>query len=142
MVRAMVAQAFHALTGKELADLKINLSITTPKILNTDASHSGQTVTGENLHAKIYSANDYVYPFATFTTDHTNAFPLEGEIVQTSPGHGEFVYIMALQRSKEGLFDLGEKFLGQGTWERSVLDQVGSMDDEQRGEVYKRIFKH
>jgi hypothetical protein len=35
-----------------------------------------------------------------------------------------------------------ENFLGQGNWERNMLGQVNSMNTEQRGEVYRRLFVH
>jgi hypothetical protein len=63
-------------------------------------------------------------------------------MVQTSPGRGEFVSLLAIVNKSEAVFELGEKFLGQGTWERNMLDQVNSMDTEQRGEVYRRLFVH
>jgi hypothetical protein len=141
-VKMMVEPAFDELTGMDLASLHIEPEISTPKILNKDASHPDEIVAGENPHAKLYSSRDYVYPFATFSINYTNVILFEGEIVQTSAGYGEFVSITTLKRNTQALFDFGEKFLGQGTWEQDLLDQVNSMNSQQRGEVYRRIFKH
>jgi hypothetical protein len=142
IVKMMVEQAFHELTGMNLDTLHIGLEISTPEILNTDASHPTETVAGENAHAKLYSSKDYLYPFATFSINYTNVVLFEGEIVQTSAERGEFVSITTLERNTQALFDFGEKFLGNGTWERDMLDQVNSMNKEQQREVYQRIFRH
>ena len=59
---------------------------------------------------------------------------------------GKFIIINGCQekvfykQSEYTIFELGEKFLGQGTWEQDMLDQVNSMDTEQRGQVYRRVF--
>jgi hypothetical protein len=63
-------------------------------------------------------------------------------MVQTSPGHGEFVSLLAIVSKTEAVYELGEKFIGQGTWESNLLNQVNSMNTEQRGAVYRRLFVH
>ena len=143
-VQTMMGDAFKACSGLELSSFAVEPKISFPKLLNTDVSHPSEKVAGDNSHAKLYSSKDYVYPFATFSTGYTNASQIafEGEILQTSPGHGEFVSLSILQRNTDALFDLGEKFLGQGSWEKSVVDQVNSMNTEERGQVYRRIFRH
>jgi hypothetical protein len=142
VVKTMVEQAFHELTGMDMALLHIEPEISIPEVLNKDASHPGEIVAGENPQARLYSSKDYVYPFAIFSINYTNVILFEGEIVQTSAGRGVFVSITTLKRNTLALFDFGEKFLGQGTWEKNMLDQVNSMNSEQRGEVYRRMFKH
>jgi hypothetical protein len=144
IVNLMLQQAFHDLTGRDLASLHLAPEMTMPKILNTAASHRSEKVAGQNSHARLYSSKDYVYPFAIFSTGYNNPayVSFEGEIVQTSPGQGKFVSLSVMQRNTEAVYDLGEKFLGHAGWDQDMLDQVNSMSDEQRGQVYKRIFAH
>jgi hypothetical protein len=142
-VDEMARKAFHAMTGRDLGSLNVGTKIEVEKFLNRNAVHQDVTVTGDP-GVKIFTPKDYVYPFATFKYGDVNSVrvPFSGEMVQTSPGHAEFVALLAIVGKSEAVYELGEKFLGQGTWERTMLDQVNAMDTEQRGEVYRRLFAH
>ena len=96
------------------------------------------------LGHKLFTPKDYVYPFAIFSYDDKRPIRVafSGEMVQTSAGRGEFVNLFAVVRKTEAIFELGEEFLGKGTWEQAILDNVHSLNTEQRGEVYRRIFQH
>lgn len=124
-------KAFQAMTGMDLDSLNVETKIETGKFPNP--IDSGK---------KIFESKDFVYPFATFKYGDSNSVrvPFFGEMVQTGPGHGEFVSLLAIVSKTEAVFQLGEKFLGQGTWENKMLEQVNSMNTEQRGEVYRRLF--
>ena len=140
-VDTLAHNAFHEMTGLDLNSFNFTTKILTEGILNPNAIHPEVTMTG-NLNAKFFTPKDYVYPFATFQYGDSNFMlvPFSGEMVQTSLGHGEFVNLFASLKKTEAIFELGEKFLGQGTWEQDMLDQVNSMDTEQRGQVYRRVF--
>jgi hypothetical protein len=146
-VSRLAHRAFREMTGLDLGSFHLEKSkIDVEGILNPNASHPEVTVTG-NLNAKLYTPKDYLYPFAEFQYDDTSsAHPVHvtfsGEMVQTSPGRGEFVELFAVVRKTEAIFELGEEFLGQGTWEQAMLDNVRSLNTEQRGQVYRRIFQH
>jgi hypothetical protein len=132
-VDGMARQAFHAMTGVNLDSLNVQTKIETEDFPNrTDANR------------KTFSAKDVVYPFAIFKYGDSNSVrvPFYGEMVQTSPGHGEFVSLLAIVSKTEAVYELGEKFIGQGTWESNLLNQVNSMNTEQRGAVYRRLFVH
>jgi len=142
-VDAMARNAFHEMTGLDLKSFNVVTKMDTEKILNTSAIHPEVTVTG-NLNAKLFSPKDYVYPFATFEYSDSNfsRVPFSGEMVQSSSGRGEFVKLFAVSRNPDALFELGEKFIGQGTWEQNLLFEVRSMNTEERGQVYRRVFQH
>jgi hypothetical protein len=139
--------AFREMTGLDLDSFHLGKTkIDSERILNPVASHPDVTVTG-NLNARIYTPKDYLYPFVEFSYDdsdpmHSPFVSFSGQMVQTSPGRGEFVDLFAVVRKTEAVFELAEKFLGQGTWEESMLDNVHSLDTEQRGQIYRRIFQH
>lgn len=132
-VDEMARKAFHAMTGMNLDSFNVQTKIETEDFPNRTDSNS-----------KIFSAKDVVYPFAIFKYGDSNSVrvPFFGEMVQTSRGHGEFVSLLAIVSKTEAVYELGEKFLGQGTWESNMLNQVNSMNTEQRGEVYRRLFAH
>lgn len=146
-VGTLAYHAFHEMTGLNLGGFQLETTkIDVQGILNPNAEHSGVSVTG-NLNAKLYTPKDYRYPFAEFRYDDTTPkhephVAFSGQIVQTSLGHGEFVELSAVVRKTEAIFELGEKFLGRGTWEQSMLTNVSSLNTEQRGQIYKRIFQH
>lgn len=115
------------------------------RIRNPDAVHPEVAIAG-NLTAKLYTPKDYLYPFADFRFDDSGAahranVAFSGEIVQTTPGHGEFVKLFAVVRKTEAIFELGEKFLGKGTWEQTLLDRVRSLNTDERGQIYRRVFQ-
>jgi hypothetical protein len=141
-VDTMAQNAFYEMTGRSLNSFNVGSRIATDKILNHDAVHPGVTVTG-NLNAKLFTPQDYVYPFATFQYGDSNftKVPFQGEMVQSAAGKGEFVELLVIARKQDALFELGEKFFGQGNWEQDVIDGVNSMNTEQRGQVYQRVFK-
>jgi hypothetical protein len=146
-VDTLARKAFHEMTGLDLSSFQIRQTkIDIEPIVNPDASHSGVTVTG-NLNARLYTPQDKVYPFVEFRYDDTTpAHPanvaFSGQMVQTSTRQGQFVELFAVLRKTEAVYELGEKFLGQGTWEQPLLDHVNSLNTDQRGEVYRRIFSH
>jgi hypothetical protein len=146
-VGTLVYHAFHEMTGLDLGSFQLaTTKIDVQGILDSNAVHPEVSVTG-NLNAKLYTPKDYRYPFAEFQYDDTTPkhephVAISGEMVQTSPGHGEFVKLVTLVRKTGAIFELGEEFLGQGTWEQSMLNNVRSLDTDQRGQVYKRIFQH
>lgn len=133
--------AFHEMTGLDLNSFNVETNIRMEKFLNKNAVHSGVTVTG-SLQARLFTPKDYVYPFATFEYGNSNLtrVTFEGEMVQTSPGRGEFVSLLAFLNKTQGIFELGEKFLGQGTWEQDMVDQIDAMSEEQREQVFRRTF--
>jgi hypothetical protein len=143
-LNSLARRAFLEMTGQDLASFHLtNAKIESERVLNPNSSRSGVTVSG-NLTAKLYSPNDYVYPFAAFSYDDgaSRQVAFSGEMMQTSAGRGEFVEVFAVVRKTEAIFELGEKFLGQGTWEQAMLDNVRSLNTEQRGQIYRRIFQH
>jgi hypothetical protein len=136
--------AFHEMTGLDLDALHVeSVAFDTQGVLNPDAVHPDVKVTG-TLKAKLFTPNDYVYPFASFKYGDSNSVRVvfSGEMVQTSSGRGEFVELFALVNKSDAIFELGEKFLGQGTWEQAMLDNVHSLSTEERGKIYRRIFQH
>ena len=145
-ISTLAYHAFHEMTGLDLGSFQLETTkINVEGILNPNAAQHEVSVTG-NLKAKLYTPKDYRYPFAEFRYDdttpkHEPRVAFSGQIVQTSSGHGEFVELSAVVRKTEAIFELGEGFLGQGTWEQSMLDNVRSLDTEQRSQVYKRIFQ-
>lgn len=147
LVRSLAYRAFNEMTGLELSSFSLEKSeVSAEAIRNPDAAHPEVTITG-NINAKLYTPKDNPYPFADFRFDdnggaHPARVAFSGEMVQTSPGHGEFVNLFAVVRKTEATFELGEKFFGQGTWEQAVLDSVRSLNTEERGQVYRRIFQH
>lgn len=146
-VRSLAYRAFNEMTGLDLGSFSLQKSeVSVEGIRNPDAAHPEVTITG-NMNAKLYTPKDNLYPFADFRFDddggaHPARVAFSGEMVQTSAGHGEFVKLFAVVRKTEAIFELGEKFFGQGTWEQAMLDNVRSLNTEQRGQVYRRIFQH
>ena len=143
-VDTLARRAFHEMTGLDLSDFNAEAKIRTPEILNPEAVHSDVKVTG-NINARLFSKpKDYVYPFAIFQYDKLDPALVffSGEMVQTSAAHGEFVSLFAGVRKTEAIFELGEKFLGQGTWEQEFITKVRAMNTEERGQVYRRVFQH
>lgn len=142
-INRLAQKAFYEMTGRELSSFHLqNTKIDTTGVPNPDAPQKA-VFTG-NLSGKINSRNDFVYPFATFSFDDGNFFQVafSGEMLQTTPGHGEFVELFAPMRKTEAIFELGEKFLGQGTWEQAMLDKVRSLNADERGQIYRRISLH
>jgi hypothetical protein len=128
------------MTGLNLDSLNVQTKIDIekfPNVANADVVTSDPKI-------KVVTPSDVVYPFAIIRYGDANSVrvPFFAEMVQTSPGRGEFVSLLAIVNKSEAVFELGEKFLGQGTWESNMLKQVNSMDTEQRGEVYRRLFVH
>ena len=146
-VRELAYRAFREMTGLELDSFQLKTAMVhLPGVLNPNALHADVTTTG-SLNAKLYTPEDYVYPFAEFRYDDTSPtnrmhVAFSGQMVQTSPGHGEFIELFAVVGKTEAIFELAERFLGQGTWEQDLLETVRSLDTEQRGQVYRRIFQH
>jgi len=139
----LARKAFHAMTGMNLDSFNVQTKIDIEKFPNPNAVHTDVTVASDSK-IKILTPKDVVYPFAIIKYGDANSVhvPFSGEMVQTSPGRGEFVSLLTIVNQSEAVFELGEKFLGQGNWERNMLDQVNSMNTEQRGEVYRRLFVH
>jgi hypothetical protein len=146
-VRSLAYRAFNEMTGVDLRAFSLEKSeVNVEEFRDPDAAHPEVNVTG-NINARLYTPKDKLYPFADFRFDDNGAghrpnISFSGEMVQTSPGHGEFVELFAVVSKTEAIFELGEKFLGQGTWEQAMLDNVRSLNTQQRGEVYRRIFQH
>ena len=142
-VDEIAQKAFFEMTLTNLQSFKVATKINIEKFLNTNAKHPEVTVTG-NPNFKLFTPKDYVYPFATFEYHEVGGsrMSFSGEMAQTAPGQGEFVKLLAVNRNPDALFELGEKFLGVGTWEGNMLEQVNSMNTTQRGEVYRRLFAH
>jgi len=142
-VDELARKAFHAMTGMNLDSFNVQTKIDIEKFPNPNAVHTDVTVASDSK-IKILTPKDVVYPFAIIKYGDANSVhvPFSGEMVQTSPGRGEFVSLLTIVNQSEAVFELGEKFLGQGNWERNMLDQVNSMNTEQRGEVYRRLFVH
>lgn len=142
-VETLAQHAFNKMTGLDLnsyAKLHVDVS----PIPNPYASHPTFKVITGSPNATLRSASDVLYPFATFSNNDPGRVythvSFEGEMVQTSPGHAEFVYLSAVEIAKEEVFELGEKFLGKGAWEQQMFDEIESMNTDQRGQVYRRIF--
>lgn len=132
-VDEMARKTFHAMTGMDLNRFNVQTMIETEKLPKpTDSNYI------------ILSAKDVVYPFATFKYGDSNSVrvPFSGEMVQTGPGHGEFVSLFAVVSKTEAIYELGEKFIGHGTWENNMVKKVNSMNTAQRSEVYRRLFVH
>jgi hypothetical protein len=142
-VDEIARKSFHAMTGMNLDSLNVQTKIDIEKFPNQNAVQANEPVAGDSK-IKVLTPNDVVYPFAIIRYGDANSVrvPFFAEMVQTSPGRGEFVSLLAIVNKSEAVFELGEKFLGQGTWESNMLKQVNSMDTEQRGEVYRRLFVH
>lgn len=142
-VDAMARKAFHAMTGMNLDSFNVRANIEMEKFPNPNAVHADVTVASDSK-IKILTPKDVVYPFAIFKYGDANSVrvPFFGEMVQTSPGHGEFVSLLAIVDKANATFELGVQFLGQGTWESNMLNQVNSMNTTQRGQVYRRLFVH
>lgn len=141
-VDEIARKAFHAMTGLNLDSLSVQTKIDIEKFSNPNAIHANVITSDSKI--KILPPKDDVYPFAIIRYGDANSVrvPFFAEMVQTSPGRGEFVSLLAIVNKSEAVFELGEKFLGQGTWESKMLTQVKSMNTEQRGEVYQRLFIH
>ena len=142
-VNMLARHAFHEMTGLDLASFHVEQTkMDVEGLLNPNASHPDVTVTG-NINARLYTPKDYVYPFAAFSYGGGGSVlvAFSGEMVQTSPGRGEFVDLFAVVKKTEAIFELGEKFLGQGTWEQAMLDNVRSLNTQERGQIYRRIFQ-
>jgi hypothetical protein len=142
-VDGMARKAFQTMTGMNLDSFNVQTKIDIEKFPNLNSVHADVTVASDSK-IKILTPNDGVYPFAIVKYGDSNSVrvPFFGEMVQTSPGRGEFVSLLAIVNKSEAVFELGEKFLGQGTWESNMLKQVNSMNTAQRGEVYSRLFVH
>jgi len=141
-VDRLARNAFQEMTGLGLDTFDVETKIETPGILNPDAVHPDVTVTGIP-NARLYSIpKDYLFPFATFKYGDSGSVrvPFSGEMVQTSPGRGEFVSLFAITSKRGAMFELGEEFLGHGTWEQKFLAEVRAMNTEERERVYRRIF--
>jgi predicted nucleic acid binding AN1-type Zn finger protein len=132
-VDEMARKAFHLMTGLNLDSFNVRTKIETEGLPKRSDSDN-----------KIFSAKDVEYPFATFKYGDSNSVrvPFSGEMVQVSPGHGEFVSLLAIVSKTEAVYELGEKFIGHGAWESALVKKVNSMDTAQRGEVYRRLFVH
>jgi len=142
-VDEMARKAFQAMTGMNLDSFNVHTKIDIEKFPNLNAVHADVTVASDSK-IKILTSKDVVYPFAIIKYGDSNSVrvPFFGEMVQTSLGRGEFVSLLAIVNKSEAVLELGEKFLGQGTWETNLLKQVNSMNTTQRGEVYRRLFVH
>ncbi|MGO8766087.1 MAG: hypothetical protein ACLQSR_13250 [Limisphaerales bacterium] len=140
-VDELARKAFHAITGMNLESFNVETKIDIEKFPNPNGVHADATVATDSK-IKILTPKDVVYPFAIIKYGDANSVrvPFFGEMVQTSPGRGEFVSLLAIVSKTEAVYELGEKFLGQGTWESNMLKQVNSMNTTQRGEVYRRLF--
>ena len=142
-VDEMARKAFQAMTGMNLDSFNVQTKIDIEKFPNLNAAHADVTVASDSK-INILTPKDVVYPFAIIKYGDANSVrvPFFGEMVQTSPGRGEFVSLLAIVNKSGAVLELGEKFLGQGTWESNMLKQVNSMNTTQRGEVYRRLFAH
>ena len=145
LVDRMARDAFAQMTARNLDEFKVTPDIQTPDILNFDVKRPDVQVTGIP-GANLISSTDKVYLFAQFfyRIQGSAYCPFNGEVVQTSDGHGEFVKLFAPVGSPDAMLSLAKKFLAPQSenWDQNLLDQVRSMNTEQQGEVYRRVFSH
>lgn len=145
-VDALAERAFNKMTGLDLSSFHVQLNVDVEPVNNPYAKHpSFKVIYGDGSpNAMLRSASDVLYPFASFKNEQvpTTHIAFEGEMIQTGPGHVEFVYLDTLEKGNGEVFELGEKFFGKGPWEKQMFDEIESMDTDQRGQVYRRIFAH
>ena len=141
----MARDAFTQMTGRNLNEFKVTPDILIPAIPNFDVRRHDVQVTGIP-GANIISSKDKSYPFAEFwyRIPGSSYCPFDGEVVQISDGKGEFVKLFAPVGVSDAMLTLAEKFLAPQSenWEQNILNQVRSLNTEQRGEVYQRVFHH